>query len=143
MDVSAYQTVERYGVWASLGHGWDKVVYYVRLTYDMFGRMFAGKISLDNIGGPLTIGDAAGKTLRYGWDIFLNFLGVVSLSLAAINLLPVPMLDGGHMLFYALETVRGKPLSETTMKWALRAGATLVYALMGFVVLKDFWKYLL
>ena len=143
VDVSAYQSVERYGFWASLGHGWDKVVYYVRLTYNMFGRMFAGKISLDNIGGPLTIGDAAGKTLSYGWDIFLNFLGVVSLSLAAINLLPVPMLDGGHMLFYALETVRGKPLSATTMKWALRVGATLVYALMLFVVLKDFWKYLL
>ena len=53
------------------------------------------------------------------------------------------MLDGGHMLFYALETVRGKPLSVTTMKWALRVGATLVYALMLFVVLKDFWKYLL
>ena len=143
VDVSAYQSVERYGFWASLGHGWDKVVYYVRLTYNMFGRMFTGKISLDNIGGPLTIGDAAGKTLSYGWDIFLNFLGVVSLSLAAINLLPVPMLDGGHMLFYALETVRGKPLSVTTMKWALRVGATLVYALMLFVVLKDFWKYLL
>ena len=109
----------------------------------MFGRMFAGKISLDNIGGPLTIGDAAGRTLSYGWDIFLNFLGVVSLSLAAINLLPVPMLDGGHMLFYALEPCVANQLSATTMKWALRVGATLVYALMLFVVLKDFWKYLL
>jgi len=55
----------------------------------------------------------------------------------------VPVLGGDQIVFYALETVRGKPLSETTMKWALRAGATLVYALMGFVVLKDFWKYLL
>ena len=142
-DVSAYVAVERYGLWQALQHGWSKVVYYTRLTYNMFGRMFAGKVSLDNIGGPITIGDAAGRTLTYGWDIFLNFLGVVSLSLAAINLLPVPLLDGGHMLFYALETVRGKPLSERTMKWALRFGGSLVYALMVFVVLKDLWKYLI
>lgn len=143
VDVSAYQTVERYGLWASLGHGWNKVVYYVRLTYDMFGRMIVGKVSLDNIGGPLTIGDAAGKTLRYGWDIFLNFLGIVSLSLAAINLLPVPMLDGGHMFFYALEMVRGKPLPEAVMNGTFFVGKILVYALMLFVVLKDLWKYLL
>jgi len=101
------------------------------------------KLSLASSGGPLPIGAAAGKTLRYGWDIFLNFLGVVSLSLAANNLLPVPMLDGGHMLFYALETIRGKPLSARTMKWALRFGGSLVYALMAFVVLKDLWKYLI
>ena len=143
VDVSAYQTVERYGLWASLGHGWNKVVYYVRLTYDMFGRMIVGKVSLDNIGGPLTIGDAAGKTLRYGWDIFLNFLGIVSLSLATINLLPVPMLDGGHMFFYALEMVRGKPLPEAVMNGTFFVGKILVYALMLFVVLKDLWKYLL
>ena len=143
VNVSAYQTVERYGLWASLGHGWNKVVYYVRLTYDMFGRMIVGKVSLDNIGGPLTIGDAAGKTLRYGWDIFLNFLGIVSLSLAAINLLPVPMLDGGHMFFYALEMVRGKPLPEAVMNGTFFVGKILVYALMLFVVLKDLWKYLL
>ena len=143
VNVSAYQTVERYGLWASLGHGWNKVVYYVRLTYDMFGRMIVGKVSLDNIGGPLTIGDAAGKTLRYGWDIFLNFLGIVSLSLAAINLLPVPMLDGGHMFFYALEMVRGKPLPEAVMNGTFFVGKILVYVLMLFVVLKDLWKYLL
>jgi len=143
VNVSAYQAVERYGLWASLGHGWNKVVYYVRLTYDMFGRMIVGKVSLDNIGGPLTIGDAAGKTLRYGWDIFLNFLGIVSLSLAAINLLPVPMLDGGHMFFYALEMVRGKPLPEAVMNGTFFVGKILVYALMLFVVLKDLWKYLL
>ncbi|MDO4643790.1 MAG: RIP metalloprotease RseP [Cardiobacteriaceae bacterium] len=142
-NVSNYESIERYDFGAALQHGWGKVIYYVRLTYNMFGRMFAGQVSLDNLGGPITIGDAAGKTLSYGWDIFLNFLGLVSLSLAAINLLPIPMLDGGHMLFYALEIVRGKPLSDKTMKWALRFGATLVYSLMFFVVLKDFWKYLL
>lgn len=143
IDVSPYLVIERYGLWQALQRGWGKVVYYTRLTYNMFGRMFAGKASLDNIGGPITIGDAAGRTLTYGWGIFLNFLGVVSLSLAAINLLPVPRLDGGHMLFYALETIRGKPLSARTMKWALRFGGSLVYALMAFVVLKDLWKYLI
>lgn len=142
-NLKAYQTVERYSIGDAFIHGWDKMFSYIRLTYDMFGKMITGKVSLDNMGGPITIGDAAGKTLRYGTDVFLNFLGIISLSLAAINLLPIPMLDGGHMLFYGLEMIRGKPLSERTMKWSFRIGAAFVYTLMGFVVLKDIWKYLL
>ena len=103
--------------------------------------MIKGEVSLENLGGPITIGDTAGKTLQYGLDVFLNFLGVVSLSLAALNLLPIPLLDGGHMLFYALETVRGKPLSETTMKWAYRFGQLVLFAFIGFVLLNDFYRY--
>lgn len=142
-NLSAYQTIERYGLGDAVIHGWNKMFDYIRLTYDMFGKMITGKVSLDNMGGPITIGDAAGKTLRYGTDVFLNFLGIISLSLAAINLLPIPMLDGGHMLFYALEMIRGKPLSERTMQWSFRIGAAFVYTFMGFVVFKDIWKYLL
>lgn len=137
-----YGTVERYGIFTALQKGAQKVVYYVDLTFTMFGRMLSHKVSLDNMGGPLTIGDAAGQTLQLGATVFLNFLGLVSLSLAAINLLPIPMLDGGHMLFCVVEMVRGKALSEKTMQWCYRVGATLVFTFMGLLILKDFWKYL-
>lgn len=142
VDVSAYESVERYGFFRSIYKGIEKTLYYVRLTFDMFGRMIMGEVSLDNVGGPLTIGDAAGQTMKIGWDVFLNFLGVVSLSLAAINLLPIPMLDGGHMLFTTLEMLRGKPLSERAMALSYRVGATVVISFMLFVVLKDLDRYL-
>lgn len=141
-DLSRYETVERYGLFESLYRGAAKTGHYVQLTFAMFGRMIKGQVSLDNLGGPITIGDTAGKTLQFGWDVFLNFLGVVSLSLAALNLLPVPMLDGGHMLFYAVETVRGKPLSENAMKWAYRVGQFILFTFIGFVLLNDFYRYL-
>ena len=137
-----YATLVRYGPLAAIGQGVKKSEYYLRLTFDLFLRMFRQEISFANLGGPVTIGDAAGKTLRIGWSEFLNFLGILSLSLAAINLLPVPMLDGGHMLFYALETIRGKPLSARAMTFAYRIGAFVVFSFMGLVILNDLWRYL-
>ncbi|CAM3055178.1 RIP metalloprotease RseP [Dichelobacter nodosus] len=137
-----YQIVERYDFLPALVKGAQKTGYYIHLTFSMFGRMLTGQIGLENIGGPLTIGDAAGQTLQIGWAVFLNFLGIVSLSLAAINLLPIPMLDGGHMLFTALEMLRRKPLSERTMNVVFKIGQFVVLTFMGFVLLNDFWRYL-
>lgn len=142
-DFSDLRVTERYGFFTSLERGVGKTWYYTRLTFNMFARMIRGEISLDNMGGPLTIGDAAGKTIRYGWETFLNFLGIVSLSLAAINLLPIPMLDGGHMLLSAIEMVRGKPLRERTMKWVMNTGTFVVLCFMAFVILNDIQRYLL
>ncbi|UJF24638.1 RIP metalloprotease RseP [Suttonella sp. R2A3] len=141
-DFSEYRTTERYGFVSALGKGVDKTLYYTQLTFNMFARLIKGQVSIDNIGGPLTIGDAAGKTLQYGWDVFLNFLGIVSLSLAAINLLPIPMLDGGHMLLSAIEMVRGKPLSERAMTWVMNVGKFVVLGFMAFVIINDFHRYL-
>lgn len=141
-DLSQYETTERYDVLSALARGGQKMVSFVHLTYQVFGRMLTNKASLDNLGGPITIGDMAGKTISYGFDVFLNFLGVVSLSLAAINLLPIPLLDGGHMVLYALEMVRKKALSERAMKYWSYFGMAILYSFMAFVLLKDFWKYL-
>lgn len=137
-----YGTVVHYRPLAAVGHGVNKTGHYLSLTFDMFLRMLRHEISFANFGGPITIGDAAGKTLRIGWSEFLNFLGILSLSLAAINLLPVPLLDGGHMFFYAFETLRGKPLSARAMALAYRVGAFVVFSFMGLVVLNDLWRYL-
>lgn len=138
-----YEIVERYAPLAALSKGLQKTVDYVGMTFTMFGRLIQRQVSIENMGGPITIGDAAGKTLRIGWEEFLNFLGVVSLSLAAINLLPIPMLDGGHMVFTALEAIRGKALSEKTMTWCFRIGTSLVMCFMAFVLLNDVWRYLI
>ena len=137
-----YRSVVRYGPLAAVGQGIKKAGHYLHLTFDLFIRMLRQEVSFDNLGGPVTIGDAAGKTLRIGWSEFLNFLGILSLSLAAINLLPIPMLDGGHMLFHALEMVRGKPLSARAMTFAYRIGAFVVFSFMGLVLLNDFRRYL-
>ena len=140
--IGKFETVERYPLGPALAHGTAKMLYYTETTYKTFLRLLRNQASLENMGGPLTIGDVAGRTLQMSWDIFLNFLGVVSLSLAAINLLPVPLLDGGHMLFCVLEMVRGKPLPDPAMKWLNYLGAGLIYALMLLVVGKDLWTYL-
>ncbi|MDO4435821.1 MAG: RIP metalloprotease RseP [Cardiobacteriaceae bacterium] len=141
-QVDDWVTVERYGIFKALWFGWEKTKNFTTLTWQMFGRMLTGKASLDNVGGPISIGDMAGQSLRYGADVFFNFLGVVSLSLAALNLLPIPALDGGHMLLCLLEMVRGKALSANSQQWLNRLGAGLLYAFMGFVLFKDFGRYL-
>lgn len=138
-----YEIVERYLPWQALNKGVQKTLGYVKMTFSMFARLIKGEVSFDNMGGPITIGDVAGKTMRIGWEEFLNFLGVVSLSLAAINLLPIPMLDGGHMAFTALEMLRGKSLSEKTMTWCYRIGSSLVFAFMALVLFNDVWRYLI
>lgn len=138
-----YGVIQKYSLFPALAKGIEKTGYYVKLTFNMFARLIKREVSIDNMGGPLTIGDAAGQTLRIGGEVFLNFLGIVSLSLAAINLLPIPMLDGGHMLFCILEMIRRKPLGKTAEKWSYRIGASIVLTFMGFVILKDLWRYLL
>lgn len=140
--LKANRITERYGVLESLQQGTLKTAYYVKLTYDMFARLLRHEVSINNLGGPVTIGDAAGKSLQMGWSTFLNFLGLVSLSLAALNFLPIPMLDGGHMLFTVIEMIKGKPLSEKSMQLSMRLGQVVVFAFMGFVVLNDLWRYL-
>lgn len=137
-----YGVVEHYGVLQSLGKGIQKTWNYVDKSYVMLGRLIIRQASIEQLGGPITIGDAAGRTLQMGWDVFFNFLGLVSLSLAVINLIPLPMLDGGHMLFCVIEGIRGKPLSECAMIWCYRVGATIVLSFMGFVLMYDFWRYL-
>lgn len=140
-NVEQWVTVERYGIGKALWFGWEKTKNFTVLTWQMFGRMLTGKASLDNVGGPITIGDMAGQSLRYGAEVFFNFLGVVSLSLAALNLLPIPALDGGHMVLCVVEMLRGKALSVASQMWLNRIGAGVLYAFMGFVLLKDFGRY--
>jgi len=102
--------------------------------------MVIGEVSWKNISGPVTIADYAGQSARIGWAAYVSFLALVSVSLGVLNLLPIPMLDGGHLLYYLIEIVRGCPPSP---KWAdigQRAGISLLAGLMVLALFNDLMR---
>ena len=107
------------------------------LTLRVIGQMVSGRMSLENLSGPLTIAEYAGHSARIGVVQFLSFLAIISISLGVINLLPIPLLDGGHLLYYLLEAVRGRPLSEAAQMVGQRIGLALIFALMGLAIFND------
>ena len=137
------QTVPvRYGPIAALGRGvqqtWDLCVFSLR----MIGKMFSGEVSLKNISGPVTIADYAGQSARLGPLAFISFVAFISISLGVMNLLPIPMLDGGHLLYYSAEILRGRPPSERFLQWSQRAGMFLLAGLMVVALFNDFVRLL-
>jgi regulator of sigma E protease len=100
------------------------------LMLRVMGRMLVGKASLENLSGPISIAETAGKTASYGMDYFVKFLAVVSISLGVLNLLPIPVLDGGHLLYFAIEAIKGSPLSEQAQLQGQRIGLAVIAALM-------------
>ncbi|MBR7959051.1 RIP metalloprotease RseP [Burkholderia vietnamiensis] len=127
----------RYGPLESLRLGahrtWDIAVYSLK----MFGRMITGNASLKNLSGPVTIADYAGKSARLGPSAFLSFLALVSISLGVLNLLPIPVLDGGHLLYYLVEAATGKAVSERWQLILQRAGLICIVALSAIALFND------
>ena len=107
------------------------------LTLKMFGRMFTGEVSVKNVSGPLQIAEAAGFTASIGAAAFLSFLALVSVSLGVLNLLPVPLLDGGHLVYYTIEIIKGSPVSEQAMAAGQKVGLTFLMLLMGLAFYND------
>lgn len=112
---------------------WDMSLFTLR----MLGRILLGQSSLTNISGPITIAQFAGQSASIGGVAFLSFLALVSISLGVLNLLPVPLLDGGHLLYYFIEFVRGSPLSEAIQNFGQRLGIILLVMLMGLALFND------
>lgn len=140
-QVEAQQTMVlvRLGLLDSLGSGlrdtWDVSLLSVR----MMGQMVMGAVSWRNISGPVTIAEYAGQTARIGLEAYLRFLALLSISIGVLNLLPIPMLDGGHLLFYLIEAVRGgRPVSQRTRDLSTRVGMSLVLVLMFLALFNDF-----
>ncbi|MCD8340221.1 MAG: RIP metalloprotease RseP [Burkholderiales bacterium] len=118
-------------LWEGTVKTWDSTVFSLK----MIGKMLIGEVSVKNLSGPVTIADYAGQTARLGLEPFLSFLALVSLSLGILNLLPIPMLDGGHLMYYLVEMVRGKPVSESFQLLAQKVG---IAALCGLTLLALF-----
>jgi len=126
----AYRTEVRLGPMAAMSAAVGKTADMSLLTLRVIGRMLIGKASVENLGGPIAIAEIAGKTASYGLGSFVKFLAVVSISLGVLNLLPIPMLDGGHLLYFAIEAIKGSPLSEQAQLQGQRVGLALLAALM-------------
>jgi regulator of sigma E protease len=126
-----------YGPIEALVAGVEKTGQMIGLTLDAIGKMIAGVISVKNLSGPITIAKVAGTSAASGLESFVSFLAYLSISLGVLNLLPIPMLDGGHLLYYAVELIRGRPVSERVQMLGLRIGMVLLFSLMALAILND------
>ena len=133
----ALMTEVRYGPVEALQRGAGKTWEMSLFTLEMMGRMVLGQVSWKNLSGPLTIADYAGQSATLGWISFVGFLALVSVSLGVLNLLPVPLLDGGHLMYYVAEVLTGRPVSERTMEIGSRIGMMLLLLLMSFALFND------
>lgn len=107
------------------------------LTVKSIGKMVTGALSPENLSGPLTIARVAGDSASSGWYAYLSFLAYLSVSLGVLNLLPIPVLDGGHLVFFAVEAIRGRPLSDASQMQGIRVGMALLMSLMVFAFYND------
>jgi regulator of sigma E protease len=121
------------GLWGGVQQSWEMATTMVRLL----GRMLVGEASVKNLSGPLTIADYAGQSAHAGLSAYLDFLAKISLSLAVLNLLPLPMLDGGHLMYHLFEGLSGRPVSEWWQRQLQRAGALILMLMMALALSND------
>lgn len=127
-----YKTTVVYGPGESLVKSFEKTEQLAVMTVSSMGKMLSGMIGLDNLSGPITIAKVAKQSFDISWQMVLSTAALISLSLAVLNLLPIPVLDGGHIVYHLIELIRGKPLSEGVQMAGLNIGLLL---LAGFMVL--------
>ena len=130
-------TVLQHGPFKALGEATGETWRLTSATLGILGRMVTGQASLANLSGPITIAQMAHSSARLGLSRFLFFLGLISLSLAIINLLPIPMLDGGHLMYYFIEIIKGSPVSERIQVMGQYVGLLLVLGLMSLAIFND------
>ena len=131
------QTVQ-YSPLTALGMAANQTWQLSVITVQAMGKMFTGKIGLENLSGPVTIANMAGQSAEMGWQPFIRLMALMSVSLGILNLLPIPVLDGGHIVYYFIEALRGKPVSEQIQMIGLRIGIVLLGALMILALFNDF-----
>ena len=127
----------RYGVFEALAQGTRKTWELATFTVQMLGRILIGEASLKNISGPITMADFAGQSVQAGTLVFVGYLALISISLGVLNLLPVPLLDGGHLLYYFAEIVKGSPVSDRAFEVGQRIGMAMLAVLMALALFND------
>ncbi|QGY28102.1 sigma E protease regulator RseP [Pantoea cypripedii] len=133
-----YRTVRQYGPFAAIGEASVKTWQLMKLTVSMLGKLITGDVKLNNLSGPISIAQGAGLSAEYGVIYYLMFLALISVNLGIINLFPLPVLDGGHLLFLAIEKIKGGPVSERVQDFSYRIGSILLVLLMGLALFNDF-----
>ncbi|PWC21201.1 zinc metallopeptidase RseP [Brenneria roseae subsp. roseae] len=133
-----YKTVRQYGPFSAIYQATDKTWQLMKLTVSMLGKLITGDVKLNNLSGPISIAQGAGMSADYGLIYYLMFLALISVNLGIINLFPLPVLDGGHLLFLAVEKLKGRPVSERVQDFSYRIGTVLLLLLMGLALFNDF-----
>ncbi|MGM3173915.1 sigma E protease regulator RseP [Dickeya lacustris] len=133
-----YKTVRQYGPFSAIYAAGDKTWQLMKLTVSMLGKLITGDVKLNNLSGPISIAQGAGMSADYGLVYYLMFLALISVNLGIINLFPLPVLDGGHLLFLAIEKLKGGPVSERVQDVSYRVGTVLLMMLMGLALFNDF-----
>lgn len=142
LGANIQMTTVRYGPVDSVTQGFSRTVDTFWLSLKMLGRMVTGDVSVKNISGPVSIADYAGQSARIGLSAYIHFLALISISIGLLNLLPIPMLDGGHLLYYAIEAVTGRPVSDRMKLLGQRIGISLLATLTVVAFFNDFSRLL-
>tara|TARA_R110001592_G_scaffold1774_11_gene10520 strand:+ start:12884 stop:14245 length:1362 start_codon:yes stop_codon:yes gene_type:complete len=137
-----YKIEISYGLFSAVGESVNRTWNLVTLSFDMIGKLITGDISVKNLSGPIAIAQGAGDSAGYGFVYFLGFLALISINLGIINLLPLPVLDGGHLLYYLIELLTGKPVPENIQEAGFKFGALALLALMSIALFNDFSRVL-
>ena len=136
-QLAQLSTEVRYGPLEAVGKAlyktWDTSIF----SLQMLGKMIVGEVSLKNLSGPITIADYAGQSAQMGWISYLLFLALISISLGVLNLLPIPLLDGGHLMYYIFEIFKGSPVSDKAIEIGQQLGMALLFVLMAFALYND------
>lgn len=133
-----YKTVRQYGPFSAILEASDKTWQLMKLTVSMLGKLITGDVKLNNLSGPISIAQGAGMSAEFGVIYYLMFLALINVNLGIINLFPLPVLDGGHLLFLAIEKLKGGPVSERVQDFSYRIGSILLVLLMGLALFNDF-----
>ncbi len=135
--LKALITEVRYPLLPALAHAVRKTWNMSVFTLKMLGEMVIGRVSLKNLSGPITIADYAGQSAHVGWVAYLGFIALISISLGVLNLLPIPLLDGGHLMYYIVEIFRGRPVPDKVIEFGQQVGMVLLVTLMAFALYND------
>ncbi|AYA42161.1 sigma E protease regulator RseP [Xenorhabdus nematophila] len=136
-----YKIIQQYGPFSAIYEAGNKTWQLMKLTVNMVGKLIVGDVKLDNLSGPISIAKGAGVSADFGLVYYLMFLALISVNLGIINLFPLPVLDGGHLLFLAIEKIKGGPVSERVQDFSYRIGAILLVLLMGLALFNDFSRF--
>lgn len=136
-----YRMVQQYGPLDAFVQANDKTWQLMKLTVNMMGKLVVGDVKLNNLSGPISIAKGAGVSAESGLVYYLMFIALISVNLGIINLFPLPVLDGGHLLFLLIEKIKGSPVSECVQDFSYRIGAMALILLMGLALFNDFSRF--